>query len=138
MNAALFRSSLNEREEQVMSDTDDGNKVAVIVKMDASRFWFMPPSDAYLALMADIREAEQSPEYRALVDEVRKWMPVAAGGMGMEPSAPAPGTAPAPDACKPAPVDQLMRDPERVEMDRAVGNAISRPQAMRVGVFTVR
>jgi hypothetical protein len=141
-----------------MSDTDDGNKVAVIVKMDASGLWFMPPSDAYLALMADIREAEskatrmaaqsmlntfgssclsqQSPEYRALVDEVRKWMPVAAGGMGIDPNAP-PGTAPAPDIHhKPPTPDQVKAEYRRIEREAAVFRAIARPQAMRVGVFT--
>jgi hypothetical protein len=140
-----------------MSDTDDGNKVAVIVKMDASRFWMMPPSDAYLALMAHIREAEskatrmaaqsldtfgsgcwsqQSQAYLELVDEVRKWMPVAAGGMGIDPNVP-PGTAPSPDIHhKPPTPDQVKAEYRRVEREAAVFRAIARPQAMRVGVFT--
>jgi hypothetical protein len=82
--------------------------------------------------------SQQSQAYLELVDEVRKWMPVAAGGMGIDPNVP-PGTAPAPDIHhKPPTPDQVKAEYRRVEREAAVFRAIARPQAMRVGVFTVR
>jgi hypothetical protein len=76
--------------------------------------------------------SQQSPEYRALVDEVRKWMPVAAGGMGIDnlsgQKGPWEQVYPAPHL-KPA-------DPPSKPTNEALGRAISQPQAMRVGVFT--
>jgi hypothetical protein len=87
--------------------------------------------------------SQQSPEYRALVDEVRKWMPVAAGGMGIDNLSGQKGPwkevyrAPSEDAV--LDLDDLeTADPPSKPANEALGRAISQPQAMRVGVFTVR